>query len=216
VLDAPRIPIFAPRASSGEPSYQVALLQPPSVIMSGDLRHDSAPIRFEFGRGMASAISQNVLRLGLPPSEGRVVLGALLTAFGPTEHGGRPQGSAAPMAESFWQFLPPRTQRRMQRLLGAGGVPEYEELVASARQSARRVGMFLSGDFGHAARVTMSECAPDVPLVSASDLRQACEKTPQLADLLRLAVSPEYASARWYDSDAGGARSSPSGRFNLF
>lgn len=215
VLDAPRIPIFAPRASSGEPSYQVALLQPPSVIMSGDLRHDSAPIRFEFGRGMAAAISQNVLRLGLPPSEGRVVLGALLTAFGPPENGGRPQGPAAPMAESFWQFLPPRTQRRMQRLLGAGGIPEYDELVASARQSARRVGMFLSGDFGHAARVTMSECAPDVPLASADDLRQACEKTPQLADLLRLAVSPEYASARWYDSDATGARS-PSGRFSLF
>lgn len=215
VLDAPRIPIFAPRASSGEPSYQVALLQPPSVIMSGDLRNDSAPIRFEFGRGMASAISQNVLRLGLPPSEGRVVLGALLTAFGPTEHGARPQGPAAPMAESFWQFLPPRTQRRMQRLLGAGGVPEYDELVASARQSARRVGMFLAGDFGYAARVTVAECAPDVRLASASELRQACEKTPQLADLLRLAVSPEYASARWYDGDAAGGRS-PSGRFSLF
>jgi tetratricopeptide (TPR) repeat protein len=214
VLDAPRIPIFASRASSGNPSYQVALLQPASVILTGDLRYDSPSIRFELGRGMAAAISQNVLRLGLPRSEGRVVLDALQTAFGPPEQGGRPQGPPARMAESFWQFLPPRTQRRMQRLLG-GGVPEYDELVASAQQSARRVGMFLAGDFGHAARVTVAECAPGLPLSSAGDLRQACDEIPQLADLLRLAVSPEYASARWYDGDSAAARS-PSGRFSLF
>ena len=214
VLDAPRIPIFASRVSSGDPSYQVALLQPASVVLTGDLRYDSAHIRFEFGRGMAAAIPQNVLRLGLPRSEGRVVLDALLTAFGPPEQGGRTQGPPARMAESFWQFLPPRTQRRMQRLLG-GGIPEYDELVASAQQSARRVGMFLAGDFGHAARVTVAECAPEVPLASAGDLRRACDKIPQLADLLRLAVSPEYASARWYDGDSAGARN-PSGRFSLF
>jgi hypothetical protein len=164
---------------------------------------------------MAAAISQNVLRLGLPQSEGRVVLDALLIAFGPPEQRGRIHGPSARMAESFWQILPPRTQRRMQRLLGGGPVPEYDELVASARQSARRVGMFLAGDFAYAARVTVSECAPEVPLASISDLQAACEKIPQLADLLRLAVSPEYASARWYDGDAAGARS-PSGRFSLF
>jgi tetratricopeptide (TPR) repeat protein len=214
VLDAPRIPIFASRVSSGDPSYQVALLQPASVILTGDLRYDSTNIRFEFGRGMAAAISQNVLRLGLPRSEGRVVLDALLTAFGPPEQGGRTQGAPARMAESFWQFLPPRTQRRMQRLLG-GGVPEYDELVASAQQSARRVGMFLAGDFGYAARVTVAECAPAVPLASPGELGQACDKIPQLADLLRLAVSPEYASARWYDGDSAGTRN-PSGRFSLF
>jgi len=215
VLDAPRIPIFVARASSGGASYQVALLQPPSVILTGDLRYDSAQARFEFGRGMAAAISQNVLRLGLPQSEGRVVLDALLIAFGPPEQRGRIHGPSARMAESFWQILPPRTQRRMQRLLGGGPVPEYDELVASARQSARRVGMFLAGDFAYAARVTVSECAPEVPLASVSDLQGACEKIPQLADLLRLAVSPEYASARWSDGDAAGARS-PSGKFSLF
>jgi tetratricopeptide (TPR) repeat protein len=214
VLDAPRIPIFTSRATSGDPSYQVALLQPPSVILTGDLRYDSAQIRFEFGRGMAAAIPQNVLRLGLPSSEGRIILDALLTAFGPPEHGRRPNGPPARMAESFWQFLPPRTQRRMQRLLGEG-VPDYDELVATAHQSARRVGMFLAGDFGHAARVTLAECGREVPLASVSDLRAACREIPQLADLLRLAVSPEYASARWYDGDAGVSRN-PSGRFSLF
>ncbi len=163
---------------------------------------------------MAAAIPQNVLRLGLPRSEGRMVLDALLTAFGPPEQGRRPSGPPARMAESFWQFLPPRTQRRMQRLLG-GGFPDYDELVAAAHQSARRVGMFLAGDFGLAARVTLAECDREAPLASASDLQSACREFPQLADLLRLAVSPEYASARWYDGDAGAARN-PSGRFSLF
>jgi hypothetical protein len=72
--------------------------------------------------------------------------------------------------------------------------------------------MFLAGDFAHAARVTIAECAPHVPLASVNDLRGACESVPQLADLLRLAVSPEYASARWYDE----SERSPSGRFSLF
>jgi tetratricopeptide (TPR) repeat protein len=215
VLDAPRIPIFAPKASSGKPSYQVALLQPPAVIMTGDLRSESSPMRFEFGRGMAAALPQNVLRLGLSPSEGRVVLDALLTAFGPHEQGGRLQGPSARMAESFWQVLPPHTQRRMQRLLGGGVVAAYDDLVLAAQQSARRVGMFLVGDFAYAARVTVSECAPHVRLASAADLRNACEQVPQLADLLRLAVSPEYASARWCDGEAASGRS-PSGRFSLF
>ncbi len=215
VLEIPRIPVFVPRTSSGDPAYQVALLQPPSVILTGDLRFDTTQVRFELGRGMAAAISQNVLRLGLPHAEGRAVLDGLLTAFGPHEQGARTQGPSARMAESFWHFLPPRTQRRMQRILGGGVVPEYGELVAAAHQSARRVGMFLAGDFAYAARVTVAECAPQVPLATPNDLRHACEKVPQLADLLRLALSPEYASARWYDGDAAGGRS-PSGRFSLF
>jgi hypothetical protein len=100
-------------------------------------------------------------------------------------------------------------------LLGGGAVPGYDDLVLAAQQSARRVGMFLVGDFAYAARVTVLECAPHVRLASAADLRNACEQVQQLADLLRLAVSPEYASARWCDGETASGRS-PSGRFSLF
>jgi hypothetical protein len=191
-------------------------MQPPSVILTGDLRLDSVQVRFELGRGMAAASPQNVLRLGLPESEGGDLFEALLAAFGPHERAGRLSGPSVRMAESFWQVLPPRTQRRMQRLFADGVVPAYEDVVAAAQQSARRVGMFLAGDFAHAAEVTLAECSPGLHLASPRDLRDACRTIPQLADLLLLAVSPEYASARWSEGDPSSQRSPSSGRFSLF
>jgi hypothetical protein len=218
VLDAPRIPLFVPRANSGPPASHVALLTPPSVILSGDVREDTLETRFALGRGMSAALPQNVLRLGLPPAEGRALLDALRAAFGPPEAGRQVEGRAARLAESFWQIVPARTQRRMQELLGAASLPDYEELVARAHQSGRRVGMLLAGDFAYAARALLSESAArvDEPPTLAS-LRSLCEQVPQLADLFRLAVSPEYAEARWHAVAPTTPRGTvSSGRFSLF
>jgi hypothetical protein len=218
VLDAPRIPLFAPRANSGTPASHVALLTPPSVILAGDVRDDTAEVRFALGRGMSAALPQNVLRLGLPPAEGRALVEAMRAAFGPPEHGRQVEGRAARLAESFWQIVPARTQRRLQELLGSASIPEYEELVARAHQSGRRVGMFLAGDFAHSARTLLSESAlrVDEPPTLAS-LRSLCDEVPQLADLFRLAVSPEYAEARWHAVAPTTPRGTvSSGRFSLF
>jgi tetratricopeptide (TPR) repeat protein len=218
VLDAPRIPLFVPRAGVGTPASHVALLTPPSVILAGDVREDSADVRFALGRGMSSALPQNVLRLGLPPAEGCAVLEAVRAAFGPSELGRRLEGRAARLAESFWQIVPARTQRRLQELLGTAPLGEYEELVARAHQSGRRVGMFLAGDFAYAARSLLSEAASRVeePPTLAT-LRPLCEHVPQLADLLRLAVSPEYAEARWQAPASAAPRGTVRpGRFSLF
>jgi tetratricopeptide (TPR) repeat protein len=218
VLDAPRIPLFVPRSSVGAPLSHVALLSPPSVVLAGDVREESPELRFALGRGMSAALPQNVLRLGLAPGEGRTLLDALRTAFGPAELGRRVDPKAARMAESFWQIVPARTQRRLQEILGSTQIPEHDELVARAQQSGRRVGMFLAGDFGWAARTVLAEAATraDTPL-SLATLRTVCIQVPALADLLRLAVSPEYADARWHpvaDSTPRGNLSS--GRFSIF
>ncbi|HEY3818604.1 MAG TPA: hypothetical protein VGL81_15625 [Polyangiaceae bacterium] len=215
-LDVPRIPLFVPRATAGTPMAQVALLAPPSVILSGDVREDTPELRFALGRGMCAALPHNVLRLGLPPVEGRALVEAMRAAFGPPELGRHVDARAARLAESFWQIVPARTQRRLQELLGASSVAEYEDLVARAHQSGRRVGLFLSGDFASAARALLAELGvAEAP--SLASLRGLCENVPALADLLRLAVSPEYASARWHVVAPSAPRgTSSSGRFSLF
>jgi hypothetical protein len=217
-LDAPRIPLFVPRASAGTPVAHVALLTPPSVVLAGEVREDTPDLRSALGRGMCGALPHNVLRLGLPQVEGRALVDAMRAAFGPPEIGRRVDARAARLAESFWQIVPARTQRRLQELLGAASVAEYEELVARAHQSGRRVGLFLSGDFASAARALLSEVGarPDEAPTLAS-LRHLCEQIPTLADLLRVAVSPEYASARWHVVASNAPRGTiSSGRFSLF
>jgi hypothetical protein len=120
------------------------------------------------------------------------------------------------MAESLWQLLPPPTQRRTQQLLATGSFPDYAELVARAHQSSLRVGMFLAGDFALAARVVLAESGARVEPPSLDNLRDLCQSVPALADLLRLAINPQYANARWRDEEEDEAVSrTPSGRFSL-
>ena len=83
------------------------------------------------------------------------------------------------------------------------------ELVAErAKQSGRRVGMFLTGDFGHAARTTIR----DFPQADAQEierpggLEKLAKQLPALADLLRLAIRPEYADARWHQPSQAAQR----------
>jgi len=159
----------------------------------------------------------NVLRLGVSPTEGAALVDAMRAAFGPPEMGRRVDPHAARLAQSFWQTVPPRTQRRLQELLGGAALPDHPELVARAEQSGRRVGMFLSGDFAWAARRLVAESPALTGTAPSLDtLRALCEGLPPLADLLRLAVSPEYAEARWHVVAPAPQRGMiPSGRFSL-
>lgn len=207
-LDAPRIPLFVSRSDSGPPSSRIGMLWPPSVFLSGDVREETPELLFELGRGMSAALPQNVLCLGLPPPEGRAVVEALRVAFAPPEAGRQVEVRAARLAESFWHIVPARTQRRIQLLLSGAPFPAYEDLVERALQSGRRVGMFLSGDFGHAAGPLIAPYADGSGVPIGGNLRAICARSPMLEDLLRLAVSPEYASARWHDAEDGLGRRS--------
>jgi cellulose synthase operon protein C len=218
VLAPPRIPLFLSRSAAAAPSAHIALLAPPAVVLVGDVREESAELRFTLGRGMSAALAHNVLRLGLTPTEGRAVVDALRAAFGPPEIGRRVDPRAARLAESFWHIVPARTQRRLQEMLGAAANMEYEQLVASAQQSGRRVGMFLAGDLACASRVLVAESVPRLQRdLLIDNLRHLCEEVPLLADLVRLAVSREYADARWHAVAPAHPRGTiPTGRFNLF
>ena len=194
------------------------MVSPPSVLLGGDVRDESTALRFAMGWGLSGALSHNVLRLGVSPAEGGGLVDAIRAAFGPPEIGRRVDAHAARLAQSFWQTVPARTQRRLQELLGGGAFPDHADLVARADQSGRRVGMFLAGDFAWAARQLVAESHLHVdPALSLDNLRSLCEEMPALADLLRLAVSPEYAEARWHVVAPASQRGMlPSGRFSLF
>jgi tetratricopeptide (TPR) repeat protein len=217
VLDSPRIPVFATRTDPGKPVVQAALLSPASVILSGSVLDDTPSLRYALGTGLSAALPQNILRLGLPPSEGRTVLDALMAAFGPAQLGRAVEGRAARLAESFWQIVPARVQRRLQELLAGAKGPDFDDVVERAAHAGRRVGMFVAGDFSFAAGTVLSlSPAHETQRLTRDTVQGLCADLPAVLDLLRLAVSPEYAHARWH-SEGSAARPSlrPSTRFSL-
>jgi hypothetical protein len=82
--------------------------------------------------------------------------------------------------------------------------------------------MFLAGDFAWAARQLLADSAgarasERAAALSLASLGSLCDEVPDLADLLRLAVSPEYAEARWHVVAPASQRGMlSSGRYSLF
>ena len=217
LLDTPRFSLFHKRPNLGKPrkselgtevpfegegaplSVTVGLLTPPAAILEGDAREDGGHLRWVLGQALACVLPQNALVLGLPDADARALWSVVLQAFGPPGVV-TVERKDAELADMLWQTLAPRTQRRLKELLGDAEATPFELVLERARQSGRRVGMFLTGDFGHAARTVLA----DFPHVKAGDLdrpgglERLCAELPSLADLLRLAVRPEYADARWH------------------
>ena len=142
---------------------------------------------------------------------------AMLGAFGPPELGHQLDVPSARLAESFWQTLPSKSQRRLQELLRSAPSQEFDVVAEAARQSARRVGLFLSGDFGLAVRTYLTDQGHDATALAQEDgLAGLCVRFPMIADLYRLAVSPAYADARWHPTPPQASSGPPStGRFRF-
>ncbi len=197
LLDVPRFSLYR-RQSAGAPSAAVTLLTTPSAIMSGTTTDDTSEVRWALGEALAAVLPENVLPLAMVDKEGRALWSVLLGAFGPPGLAKLGRENAA-LAEMLWQTLAPRPQRRLKELLASAEDIPYELVVERARQGGCRIGMFLTGDFGHAARTVASEFMRD-PMVlrEKGGLRQMCLELPALADLFRLAIRPEFADARWH------------------
>ena len=198
LLDTPKFTLFH-RRGSGPLTLTVGLLQTPSAILGGEAREDGADVRWMLGHALASVLPQNALPIGLPESEGRLLWEVLLGSFGPPSNT-KMDRAHANLAEMLWQALAPRAQRRLKELLGKTEATPFELVLERANQSGRRVGMFLTGNFAHAARTVVGEHAGlDATLLERpGGLAKLCADLPSLADLFRLAVRPEYADARWH------------------
>jgi hypothetical protein len=218
LLDIPRIPLYVRRGP--EPlTGRVILTCPPSVLLTGFPNEDNPDVRFALGQAIAGAMPTGVLAVAPSLDEGRAQWSALLAAFGPPESSRSVDRGSGKLAEALWQALPARTQRRLQTILAAVTHEDFEPAVQRVRQAGYRVGLFLTGDFGVVGRALMME-TPDgassgpATLVGQS-LRQVCAQHPGVLDLFNLAVSPEYADARWrVASPSSSSRLKlPSGRF---
>jgi hypothetical protein len=119
---------------------------------------------------------------------------------------------ASRLAEQFWNTIPPRVQRKLKELLASTGAQDFDVVLAAARQSARRVGLFVAGDFGFAARKFLADRKVEPEAAVGDGLRVLCAEHSPLADLFRLAVSAEYADARWHPIAPSTQRHPSSGR----
>jgi hypothetical protein len=83
-------------------------------------------------------------------------------------------------------------------------------VARAARRAAHRAGLFVSGSLGTAVReVILSDgLGLSVALESPEGLDAACHAHSEIADLVQLATSREFADARWHGQDPRGRRSS--------
>jgi hypothetical protein len=200
LLDLPRVPLFL-RQADRSPVPGVSLTWPAAAVLAGRCEEDTSEVRFALGQALALTLPTNVVTLGLPEGQAHHVFRAVMGAFGPPESSRAMNRESGRLAESLWHVLPPRTQRRLQALLGPVQMSDFDALLGRAWQSAHRVGLFLAGDFKAAVRGVLSEEPrgedESPPSIYGADWMALCHEKPVIADLFRLAVSPEYAEARW-------------------
>jgi hypothetical protein len=196
-LGTPRTPLFQ-RRSAGPVTVGVALLTPPSVVLSGDVQNETPELHFHLGAMLAAASPQLVMLFGLPESQARSVMRALGYAFGPERPDASGIGPALTLAEMLWQSIPARPQRRVRELCDDPAALDYDQAMLQARIAVRRAGLFVAGDFSVAAREVLGEEGLPIEALSSSDgFAELCERSPSLASMHALALSPEYAELRW-------------------
>jgi hypothetical protein len=182
------------------PSFKIALLSPPAIVMSGDVREETPELRYLLGAALAGAMPEHALVNALGEEGLRTLIDALHAAFGPVANLPRSNAAVARLGQNLWQLVPPRADRRLRELCADVSAITYEAAVGGTRQAMRRSGLFASGSLGTA----LSQIAQEIGMSPASSyqsspdgLAQACAAHPEVADLVKLAIRTELAEARW-------------------
>lgn len=196
-----RTPLFQ-RRSAGPVTVSLALLSPPAVILSGDVRQDSPELRFHLGAMLAAATPQYALLFGSPESQGRAVLRGLAFAFGPPRSGAGSAGAVLNLAEVLWESIPVRLQRRLRELCDQPDALDYDAALSAAKLAVRRAGFFAAGDLGVALRQIAAEDGYDLE-TSEQNLCTFVRDNATARNLYSLALGAEYAHTR-YQSLRGG------------
>ncbi len=199
ILGMVRTPLF--RIGSGEDiSIRVALVAPPAVIVSGEVTEVTPELQFHFGAALAASTSENVLLFGSQPEELSTLLTALSVSFG----GGESQASESSprvmrLATFLWETIPARAQRRLSQLCVDPAQLAPEVALDFAQFLLRRAGLVVCGNIRTAIADACQHQGIAVPR-SLSDLEKATQSSSAVADLLSLAISPEYAELRFRTS----------------
>ncbi|MCB9584405.1 MAG: hypothetical protein H6718_03365 [Polyangiaceae bacterium] len=206
LLGLARTPLFQ-RKSSGAVTLGVALMDPPGIILSGDVPQMSPELSFHLGAMLGATLPQYVLLFGSTESQARAVFKGLGLAFGPPRAGGARIAAAATLAEVLWESIPARSQRRLRELCDLPEALDYDLTVAAARLAIRRAGLFVGGDLAVAVRETCTEEGiASKGLESPGGLATLCAASPAISDLVLIATSPEFADARWRSASSSRKR----------
>ncbi|AKT36678.1 uncharacterized protein CMC5_007980 [Chondromyces crocatus] len=202
-----RTPLFLQRAGTqaGERNSglnaQVLPLVPPAVLMQGDIREETAELRYLLGLSLAGAMPEHVLVCSLPSAELDLVLAAVKAAFGPldTSVGSRRDPAVTQLEQNLWQLVPPRVERRLRELCVQPTPIEAEAALWSSGLAMRRAGLYATGDLAIAVQSTVDALgiSRDIPLREPGGLAAACAAHPEISDLVLTAIRMEYAEARW-------------------
>jgi hypothetical protein len=193
-----RTPLFQ-RRSAGKITVSLALLTPPAVVLSGDVRQETPELRFHLGAMLLAATPPFILLLGSPESQARSILKGLVFAFGAPSSGMASPSAVPNLAEVLWESIPARLQRRLRELCDASAVLEYDAAIRVARSAVRRAGLFTCGDLGIAlAEICREDAIPESALKSFRGVAELSQRHPSIRSLLQLATSPEYAQIRWW------------------
>lgn len=181
-----------------EIAIQLGLLSPPAVIVSGDITESSPELAFHFGAMLAGAIPEHALLFGLPSEDVEHLLQALALSFGSgrPDTTDRPHPEVSRVASFLWETIPSRAQRRLSGLCREPGALDYAAISASSRRVLRRAGLLACGDI----RIAVADaCAESgmTPPTTLPELADRAKKSGAVADLLGLALSPEYAELRF-------------------
>jgi hypothetical protein len=198
-----RTPLFQ-RRSAGPVTVSLALLSPPAVILSGDVRQDSPELRFHLGAMLAAATPQYALLFGSPESQGRAVLRGLAFAFSPPRPNAGNTGAVLNLAEVLWESIPARLQRRLRELCEDPEALDYDLALSAAKLAARRAGFFGSGDLGVSLRQVAAEEGYDLES-GEQNMRTFVRDNPTARNLYSLALGAEYAHTR-FQFARGGSR----------
>ncbi|HEX2874042.1 MAG TPA: hypothetical protein VHP33_22455 [Polyangiaceae bacterium] len=197
-----RTPLFQ-RRSAGPVTVSLALLSPPAVILSGDVRQDSPELRFHLGAMLAAATPQYALLFGSPESQGRAVLRGLAFAFSPPRANAGNSGAVLNLAEVLWESIPARLQRRLRELCEDPDALDYDLAISAAKLAVRRAGFFGSGDLGVSLRQVAAE--EDYALDTADqNMRTFVRDNATARNLYSLALGAEYAHTRFQFGRGGG------------
>ncbi|WP_437957804.1 hypothetical protein WME76_41970 [Sorangium sp. So ce119] len=200
-----RTALYHQRASSPAPSSpegQVVRVNPPAVLLRGEVREDTPELRYLLGAHLAGAMPDHVLANTSTEDELRTLLSAVVAAFGPLEataQSSRGNPAVVRLEQNLWQLIPPRAERRLREICDSADKMTYEGAIKATRTAMRRAGLFAAGSIATAVRATIKERGLElaVPLSTPEGLAAACAAHPEIADLVRLATRMEYAEARW-------------------
>ncbi len=191
-----RTPLFYKRGSH-RARATVALSTPSALLIDGELPKELRELTSLVAGSLWVTQPEYSLVMGASAPQVKTVLIALQLAFGPPQrHPPTNVSDALRLAEKLWESIPSSAQRRLRDLCLES--LDYDRALEFAQRARRRAELYATGDIGWSiARLSLDEGRDILPTVSETETG---ESAPNLADLLRLATSAEYAAIRWQPS----------------